>query len=242
MSTIARLTWNARDYDLGVDRGVLYPPSGIGEAWNGLISITEAPVESTNRARYQDGIRIHNRQSSGYFAGTINAFSYPPSFYDDILVQSRPKTFGMTYRTTNKTHHKIHLVYNVLLAPSQYVHQQSLIESYSWSFTTFPIDIPGAKRSSHLVVQTSIAYPWTVSALEDILYGTEGENPRLPTPQEVFDIFESNSILQIIDHGDGTWSAIGPDDVIQMLDIHTFQIDWPSAVFIDADSYTISSL
>jgi hypothetical protein len=81
-----------------------------------------------------------------------------------------------------------------------------------------------------------------MEALEDVLYGTDDESPRLPSPEEVFEIFEENAILRIIDNGDGTWTAIGPDSAIEMLDSETFEITWPSAVYIDADTYTISSL
>lgn len=225
-----------------MDRGVFYPNSGHGEAWNGLLFVDETPVDSKQRQIYQDGRKLSNGQSSGYFAGRIEAFSYPPSFYSDILTKRRPNTVSFCYRTKTKDHYKIHIVYNVLLAPSAYIHQQSLFETYSWSFTTLPIDIPGAGRSSHLVVETAIAYSWVIEALEDILYGTDSTNPRLPSPNEIIDLFEANAILRIIDHGDGTWSAIGPDSAIQMLDANTFEINWPSAVYLSADSYTISTL
>jgi len=92
------------------------------------------------------------------------------------------------------------------------------------------------------VVSADTAYSSAVSDLEDVLYGTATSDPHLPTPDEVLAIFEANSILQIIDNGDGTWTAIGPDDAITMLDANTFQIDWPSAVYIDANFYTIHSL
>lgn len=239
---MTRLTWEARDYEVGADRGVFYPPSGTGEAWSGLISVKEAPAESTQRIAYQDGGRFVNRQSKGYFAGTVEAYNHPPSFYSDILTQRRQKPVGFSYRTMTKDYYRLHLVYNAIFSPGGQIHQQSIVESYSWDFTTLPIDIPGAKRSSHLVIETSIAYSWVVELIEDILYGTDAEDSRLPLPEEIIEIFETNAILQIIDHGDGTWTAIGPDDVVYMLDSETFEINWPSAVYIDADSYTVSTL
>jgi hypothetical protein len=140
----------------------------------------------------------------------------------------------------------LHLVYNVLVAPSPYMHQQSNVESYSWGFTTLPLDIPsswyGASRTAHLIVDSRIAYTSTLADLEDILYGTDSSNPTMPTPQEVFDIFEENSILIVTDHGDGSFTVDGPDSAIIMLDSTTFEITWPSAVFVDAVSYTIHSL
>jgi len=101
---------------------------------------------------------------------------------------------------------------------------------------------PGGIVVSHFVIDTSVAYPAAVADLETILYGTETSDARLPDPFELFDFFESHSILLIVDHGDGTWTATGPDDVITMLDPTTFQISWPSAVYVDDVSYTLTSL
>lgn len=240
---MTKLIWDdIRDYESGVDRGVFYPQLGSGEAWNGLVSVTESPSESDESSIYQDGEKIVQRRRAGEFSGTIESISYPPSFYTDVLMQRRSKPFGMSYRVQTKTGYKIHLVYNVLLGPSPYLFQSRGIDFHKWSFTTKPTTIPEAKFSAHLIINSNEAYSWTLEALENVLYGSEADPAILPSPQEVFDIFEVNSILQIIDNGDGTWTAIGPDDVIQMLDSTTFEITWPSAVYIDAVSYTIHSL
>lgn len=235
------MTWETLNYESGLDRGVFYPSSGPGEPWNGLISIVE-DYSSDVKTGYIDGVKNHQRRPLGYFEGIIEAYSYPASFFDNILTQKRSKTFGMSYRVTNAKGYQIHLVYNVLLSPSSYLYQQQEVESLNWNFTSFPIPIPTVARSAHVVIDVPDAYSWTVTAIEDILYGTDAAAARLPLPEEVFEVFEENSILRIIDHGDGTWTAIGPDEVIQMLDATTFEITWPSAIYIDAVSYTISSL
>lgn len=87
-----------------------------------------------------------------------------------------------------------------------------------------------------------MAYPATVQAFEDVLYGTDSYSSRLPGPDEVLEIFEEHSILRVIDDGDGTYTVIGPDEAITMLDSTTYEINWPSAVWIDSDYYTLSSL
>lgn len=229
-----------------MDRGVFYPQSGPGEPWNGLISVEETPSVPENDPSYIDGVKLIPKKPRGDFSGNISTFGHPLSFYDDILSQTRAKPFGMSYRVMTPTGYKLHLVYNVLLGPSGFVYSQQDADSYSWGFTSLPIDIPeswyGASKTAHLIIDGNVAYSSTVSAVEDALYGTESTDPFLPTPQEIFQIFENNSILQIIDNGDGTWTAIGPASAITMLDAITFQIDWPSAVFIDANSYTIHSL
>jgi hypothetical protein len=80
-----------------------------------------------------------------------------------------------------------------------------------------------------------------MAVLEDILYGTNEFEARLPDFDELVEIFDDNATWEVIDNEDGTFTVIGPETAIQMLDEETFQITWPTAVFIDEDSYTVSS-
>lgn len=237
------MEWDpTRDYESGLDRGVFYLSDRPGEPWNGLVSVKENPSGADEQTRYIDGVKTHFRRRVGEFSGSIEAFTYPESFYEDVLSQRRPKNFGLSYRISSLKGSKIHLVYNVLISPVGISYKQMETETFQWDFTTLPIPVPGARRSSHLVIDTTKAYPSTVTNLENILYGSDVETSRLPLPEEVLNIFELNSIVRVIDNGDGTFSVTGPDDVIQMLDSTTFQIDWPSVVYIDEATYTISSL
>ncbi len=187
-------------------------------------------------------MKTHRQRLPGSFAGTLEAYTYPDALFEDILTQRQLPTFGLSYRIQTATGYKVHLVYNLKIPRGEISHNQTEAGSFKWDFTTLPVLVPGARSSAHLVVDTSLAYSWTVDALYDILYGTDAVGASLPSPATVLDLFEVNSILQIIDNGDGTWTAIGPDSVIEMLDSTTFQIDWPSAVYIDAETYTIHSL
>jgi hypothetical protein len=242
---MTRLDWDKtslRQYETGVDRGVFYPQGGFGEVWNGLISVQESPSDVDAQPRYIDGVKIGNRGRLGEFAGTIEAFTYPDSFYQSVLLQRRPKFFGMSYRVETGDSHKIHLVYKALLAPAsrEYVQRDSSI--FSWEFTTRPQFIDGRQATAHLIIDTAVAYTETVAEIEEFLYGSDTEMARLPTPEELLGIFERNARLKVVDNGDGTFTVTGPDEAIQMLDPTTFQITWPSAVYIDPESYTISSL
>ena len=237
------MTWDrSREYEIGLDRGVLYPQDGPAESWNGLISVVETPSDDSLQSRHIDGVKTSSRRRTGGFSGTIEAFTYPPSLDDHIFSRDRLKSFGLSYRVPTQTRYKIHLVYNVRFSPEGILRKQSETASFSWNFTTKPVSVPEAKASAHLIVDTDKAYSWTVSSLEDLLYGNESGAPRLPSPAEVFEVFEENSILRVIDNGDGTFTVDGPDSAIQMLDLTTFQIDWPSAIYIDASTYKISSL
>jgi hypothetical protein len=258
---MARIIWNesgTRLYESGVDQGVLYLSAGNGVPWNGLVSVTDAPTIDGSDTQYIDGVQYRSSTSQEGFAATIEAFTYPNEFepyigVDGVTTGQARNSFGFTYRTLsgNDTEgldrgYKIHLVYNALASPSEKTYEtlddSSDAATLSWNITTTPIAIEGANPSSHLIVDTTFAYSWAVEAFENLLYGSEINQPRLPTPQEVIDIFEDASILRITDNGDGTWTAEGPDSVIQFLDPTTFQITWNSVVYLDSDTYRISSL
>jgi hypothetical protein len=81
-----------------------------------------------------------------------------------------------------------------------------------------------------------------MAAVEEVLYGNDTTAPRLPTPRELLDLFIDNALLKITDNGDGTWSAEGPDSILQILVNDQFTIDWPSVITLDEDRVQISSL
>ena len=244
-----RISWDGAanpSYSTGVNSGVFYPQNSPGVPWNGLVSVTETG-DATQDASYIDGQKYRNRVLAGTFAGTISAFTYPDEFepYNGLVgyVSGQPRSsFGFSYRTNNE----LHLVYNAMISPSsdQYASIGSDVSpvAFQWAFTTTPVATPVSRASAHIVIDLNSANPDAVSDLEAVIYGDDMNDPSIPDPSDVYAIFESHTTLMITDNGDGTWTATGPDDVVVMLDDITFQIDWPSAVFIDADSYTIRSL
>lgn len=243
---MTKLVWDdigTRHYEAGVDRGVFYPQNGLGEVWNGLTSVQESPSDSDNKPRYIDGVKIANRQLPGQFSGVIEAFTYPDVFYDEVLTQRRPKTFSLSYRVKTDDSYKIHLVYNVLVSPSDHSYQQQTDTStFSWNFTTKAVLVPGANTSAHFVIDVSKADPITIAELEDVLYGSDVLQPTLPLPEDVINIFESHMALRVIDNGDGTFTVIGSDEAVHMLDSITFELTASSVVMLDSITYQISSL
>lgn len=238
-----KLTWTSvPEMEVGIDRGVFYPATGPGVAWNGLTTVGEAPINIDEQTRYVDGIKTRVRRPRGEFAGAIEAFTYPDELYDNVLVQKRAQAFGLSYRISAGESFQIHLVYNVVLVPDSRTYEQRETDIFRWNFTTLPLAVTGASMTAHLIIDGSVAYPWVVEEIEDILYGTDDAAPRLPLPQELIDIAETGSILLVVDHGDGTFTVIGPDEAITILSATTFEITWPSVVILDPDTYQISSL
>ena len=205
-----------RYYETGVDHGVLYLPDASGEyvdgvAWNGLVSVTEAPSGAEASPQYADNIKYLNLVSAEEFGGTIEAFQSPVEFDQcdgtaspfpgiSVAQQSR-KSFGLSYRNLigNDTQgtdfgEKIHLVYGALAAPSEKtrgtVTDSPEAVTFSWEFTTTPVEVPGLKPSAHIIVDSRTVAPAGFTALKALLYGTAGADPRLPLPAEVFGLFE----------------------------------------------------
>lgn len=248
---MTRLIWDDvadRHYESGVDQGVFYPNNGPGEAWNGLVSVEESPSDSDSEGRYIDGVKVHGRQKIGSYEATLSAFTYPAAFneyvglYNGFISRQRPRRFNFSYRITTDTGHKIHIVYNAEASPTSNSYSFDDTTPFSWEISTKPTPIEGAKNSAHIIIDTSIAYPETIQELEDVIYGSDAAPPTLPSPNEILAIFEENSILRVVDNGDGTFTVTGPDTAIKMLDPITFEIAWPSAVMIDETRYKLSSL
>lgn len=241
---MSRLEWStpgSNRYEAGVDRGVFYPLDAPAEEWSGLVSVSESPFNSETRTRYVDGVKVGNRQTRGEFAATVEAFSYPRAFCDEFLRPAR-RRFDMSYRTMTDSSYKIHLVYNARAFPTDRNYVFDDAHPFSWDIVATPVPVPESAASAHLIVDGGVSYLSTMADLESILYGSEAADPRIPRPEELMQIFENHSILLVIDHGDGSWTATGPDDIIKWLDGTSFQIDWPSAVETGPSEYTLSSL
>lgn len=235
---MSRLSWEeARNYESGVDRGVYYASDGSAEVWNGLVSVAENTEDISVRVRWLDGRKIVNLRRENSFSAVISALSVP-----SLFLRAMKSEFGFSYRVMTATGYKIHLVYNALSALGErQFNQQESLNPVNVNIYTRVVPIPEAIPSAHLIIDSETTHLDALTAIEDILYGTEGENPRLPLPDEIFDLFEENAIYKVIDNGDGTFTLEAPDDAIEMLDATTFVAEWPRITYLDADSYVIRS-
>lgn len=215
---MAELTWDQtgeRLYETGVDHGVLYMPNNAGVynngvAWNGLSTVTETPSGAEATPVYADNIKYLNLLSAEEFGGTIEAYTFPKEFtkydggallHNGIVVgqQNRPP-FGLSYRTilgndtqSNDYGYKLHLVWGAQASPSEKayttVNDSPEAIAFSWEFSTTPVPVTGLKPTSTLTLDSTTLDATAMAALEQILYGTEGVDPRLPTPDEVIALF-----------------------------------------------------
>lgn len=188
-----------------------------GYAWNGLTSVSESPSGAESTALYADNIKYLNMLSAEEFGGTIEAYTYPEAFAEcdgSILIapgvtigQQARVPFGLSYQTVvgNDTvgeafGYKIHLVYGCLASPSDRsystINDSPEAITFSWEFSTTPVNVEGAKATSLVTIDstkfTTEADKAKLKALEDILYGTETEEPRLPLPDEIKTMFAAS--------------------------------------------------
>lgn len=213
---MAKLVWDKtgdRLYETGVKNGVLYiPTAGVyskGVAWNGLTAVTESPSGAEATALYADDTKYLSLMSTEEFGATIEAYTYPDEFAacdgsaelaDGVTIgQQKRSTFGLCYKTTigndtdgNDHGYKLHIIYGAMAAPSEKAYA-SINDSpeaitFSWEITTTPVNVTGAKPTASLVIDSTKADPSKLAALEDILYGKDGDSatePRLPLPDEI---------------------------------------------------------
>lgn len=220
-----KLVWDQdgkRIYETGTDHGVLYIknengtyPKGV--AWSGLTGVTESPSGAENTALYADNIKYLNLRSAEEFGGTIEAYTYPDEFKqcdgsaelaEGVYIgQQDRKSFGFSYRTilgndtkSNAYGYKLHLVYGADATPSERayatVNDSPEAITFSWEFTTTPVNVAGAKPTALLTIDSTKVDADKLKSLEDILYGKDGTGesdpgvePRLPLPDEVASIF-----------------------------------------------------
>jgi len=251
-----------RFYETGVDRGVLYLTDGLGVPWNGLTSVTEKTSGSTESPLYFDGVKYGEHLAVGDFGATLKAYTYPDEFleFEGVLdggnglfvTNQFPSRFGLSYRTKIGNDvdgldagYKIHILYNLLAIPSQKGYNSlsdnaGNLSEFEWTLSSIPGEIEGFRPTSHIILDTRIMSPVLVADIETTLYGNEINAPYLPPISTLVSQISSWVIIRIIDNGDGTWTAEGPDDLISMLDATTFQIIQANAVYLDADTYAIS--
>lgn len=212
---MARITWHdagSRTFETGIDRGVLYVGAADGVPWNGLAGVSETPSGGGPRPYYIDGFKYANLSAAEEFEATLKAYGFPEQFavcdgsaqpYSGLFLTQQPrKSFGLSYRTLlgndldGLLHgYKIHLVYNALASPS--TRENTTLGSEvspttnSWKITTRPPVITGYRPTAHFVIDSRTSDPLVLSQVEDILYGSEAEAPRLPDPDELMTIFSS---------------------------------------------------
>lgn len=210
---MSKIMWDQdgqRIYETGVDHAVLYKKTNgvysTGVPWNGLISVEESPSGGEPSAMYADNIKYGEVMSKEEFAATIEAYTYPEEFAECdgskeiapgvFAGQQTRVPFGLSYRTLigndeqgEDYGYKIHIVYNAKAKPSSKprgtVNESPEAITMSWECSTTPVEVPGGKPTAHLTFDSTKVAKDKMEALEALLYGSESEEAKLPTVEEI---------------------------------------------------------
>lgn len=172
--TTYKIHWDAtgeREYQTGIDRGVLYPldtetktyPKGV--AWNGLTGWDENPDGAEVQDLWADNIKYATFRTPENHKGNIKAYTYPPEFracmglksptgMDGMTFgQQKRSSFGACYRTMKGNDiqedagYILHLVYNSTISPSSLSHttknENPDAVEFSWDYESTPVEVTG---------------------------------------------------------------------------------------------------
>lgn len=252
---MAKISWDSIDVDFerGIDRGVLFTKDHAPVAWNGLISVREKSINGEFDTIYVDSTHVSTEYTGEDFSAVLTAFTYPDEFESclgrrehrpGVVATNHPRDeFSLSYRTQRgRADSLIHLVYNCVVGTND-VSYESMGDSvtpvtFSWEIQTVPERLYRHRPSAHISLSENESQPEALAWLYDAIYGTDTTDPYLPSADEVLIQFMPG--LRVIDHGDGTWTAIGPNHAIQMVSPTEFIIDSPAAEYLDSESYTLT--
>lgn len=205
-----------RFYETGVSNAVLYPQADDGSypkgvAWNGITAANESPSGAESNDQYADNIVYLSLTGAEKFEGTIEAFSSPAEFDECdgmkelskglTVSQQTRKPFGFAYKSIlgndikgNDYGYKLHIWYGCKAAPSERSHStvndSPEPQNPSWTVSSTPIAVPGAKPSSVLTFNSTTTPADKLKKIEDILYGTDEADARLPLPSEIIELLK----------------------------------------------------
>jgi hypothetical protein len=260
---MSRIEWDAdgtRLYEGGVSHSVLYLDNGTAVPWSGVTGISEKTEGETSTPLYRDGAKFMDVKDNGDYAAILTVFTYPDEFleYDGYASlggglyakDQQPKRFDLCYRTEvgNDTEglsygYKIHIVYNLAASSTAQTYTSQGVSSspmdFQWNLGATPENAPGYRATAHAVIDSRRINQHLLEDLEDLLYGSATTAARLPRLAELNAFVTDWAVITLVDNGDGTWSATGPDTYIRMLDSETFEITGINGFFIDSETYEI---
>lgn len=217
---MSRIVWDEvgkRFYETGVKNAVLYKqadngtyPKGV--AWNGITAINENPSGAEATPLWADDIKYIELRSAEEFGATIEAYMSPEEFdecdgcaevADGMTIgQQNRRPFGLVYKTTlgndvkkNDYGYKLQIIYNATASPSgknyQTINDSPEAMTLSWEVSTIPVAVKGYKPTATVEIDSTKADATKLKALEDVLFGTDGDGTtegtvaRLPLPDEI---------------------------------------------------------
>lgn len=258
------LDWSdpeGQTYEAGVDRGVLYLEDGRVAPWIGLINVNQEGTADT-REFFIDGQKYLSTVSARDWKGAVSAYTYPDEFAEALGIaqigaglyadSQVPLRFSFSYRTMISTpsqttqHYKIHIVYQAIAKLGDEEFETLTADgtdpsTFTFDISAVPQTVPGFRPTAHFIVDTRELTPEALANIEKTLYGDSTTDPMLIPVTELLYLLDFGLTVVIIDNGDGTWTATGPDEYFTEVEPGIITIDNVKITPIDANSYTISN-
>lgn len=205
------LQWDnvgARQYQSGLDRGVLYTSEGDGVAWSGLVGVSEDRGRDVKEF-YFDGFKYLEQYRPKFYTGKIQAFTYPelleqfvgsPQYAPGVFLHDQDtQFFNLSYRTliandVEGTDHgyKINVIYNVRAVPSglsfSTLSSGFTATTFEWSLTGMPNTIPDANPTNRISLDSRLVPEDILATVEAALYGSNSGNSDLPSMEDFLDL------------------------------------------------------
>lgn len=224
----------------GVDRGFIFFESEKGAPWRGITDVEVLEDSYLVETYYMDGRKIGHRFHKGNFHAKVTSYDNP--FEDpELMYDVRGFSYREHYSLGGKNHYRLHIVHGASIRYLSSVQQTynvsdpKDITTFRWEVDSLDVDLREnvELKGSHLILDSSQIFDWSLRDIENVLY----DEGRIPSIDEMMDIFSEMNLI-IIDHGDGTWSAVGHESMIQMLDATEFVIETPTIIFDEVDPRT----
>lgn len=214
---MARINWDVEGqkfYELGVSKGVLFVKDsegyGAGVPWYGLTAVNENPTGGEAQDLWADDILYASFRSTERYEATIEAFTYPNEFAvcdgsaeivpGAYLGQQGRKRFGFAFVTkigsdaddSEPSAYRLHIVYGASAKPSgkdhSTINDSPDAATMSWEIDTLPVAVTGHKPTATFELDSRTVNAEKLKQIEDLLYGTETDEPKLPMPDEIIKI------------------------------------------------------
>ena len=161
---------------------------------------------------YADDIKYLNLLSAEEFGATIEAYTYPDEFAecDDSkelvagvkIHQQKRKAFGLCYKTIigndvdgNSHGYKLHIIYGAMAAPTDKGYNSLSNDpdaaTFLWTLSTTPVTVAGFDPTALITIDSTTVDQKKLKALEDVLYGKDSVEAKLPLPDEIEQIMNA---------------------------------------------------
>lgn len=196
-------------------------PYVYASPWNGVTNISENPDGAEQNDMWADNMKYSSPRSVENYGITIEAYTYPDAFAmcdgsrepvaGAKIGQQKRNDFCLAYRTEVGTdsvsspdgEYLLHLVYGLTASPTdrayETINDSPDAITFSWECDSNPVVCVDEEQgynfkpvSSVTIDSSRIRDRSMLTAFEDVLFGTDAMDPRIPYPLEILEMFQGD--------------------------------------------------